>query len=88
MLAAPWRSAALGVTMTITAPFAAYCQAAETRSASTPATTAEELVYARADDGIVDAGALFTPRGSVDGRIAQVAQVLADWVKGVVLAGR
>ena len=76
MLAAQWRSAALGVTMAVTASFTAHGQAAETRGASAPGTTAEELVYARADDGIVDAGALFTPRGSVDRRIAVI------WIHG------
>ena len=76
MLAAQWRSAALGLTVAVTTPFTPYCQAVEMRHASAPGTAAEELVYARADDGIVDAGALFTPRGSVEKRIAVI------WIHG------
>ena len=62
--------------MAVTTPFAPYCQAVEARGASATGTAAEEMVYARADDGIVDAGALFTPRGSVDKRIAVI------WIHG------
>ena len=76
MLAAQWRSAALGLAMAVSNPFAPYCQAVETRGASAAGTAVEELVYARADDGIVDAGALFTPPGSVDKRIAVI------WIHG------
>src|SRR5215510_268039 len=76
MLATQWRSAALALTMTVTTPFSPYCQAVEARGASTAGTAAEELVYARASDGIVDAGALFAPRGSGNKRIAVI------WIHG------
>jgi pimeloyl-ACP methyl ester carboxylesterase len=76
MLAAQWRNAALGFTLAVTTPYTPHCQAVETRGASAAGTVAEELVYARADDGIVDARALFTPRGPVDKRIAVI------WIHG------
>jgi pimeloyl-ACP methyl ester carboxylesterase len=62
--------------MAVATPFTPFCQAVETRGDSAAGTTAEELVYARADDGIVDAGALLTPGGSVDKRIAVL------WIHG------
>ena len=76
MLAAPWRSIALGLTIAVATPLTPHCQAVETRGASATETAAEELVYARAEDGVVDAGALFTPRGAVDKRIAVI------WIHG------
>jgi len=76
MLAAHWRTAVLGLTMAVSTPFTPHCQAVGTRGASAAVAAAEELVYARTDDGIVDAGAVFTPRGSVDKRIAVI------WIHG------
>jgi dienelactone hydrolase len=63
-------SAVLGVALALSPPAAPY------RQASNPAST-EELVYARAEDGIVSGGALFRPR---DGSSA--THVAAIWIHG------
>src|SRR4029453_3715558 len=63
-------SAVFGVALSLPPPAAPY------RQASSPAST-EELVYARAGDGIVSGGALFRPR---DGSSA--AHVAAIWIHG------
>src|SRR5258708_19914510 len=63
-------SAVLGVALALSPPAAPY------RQASSPTST-EELVYARAGDGIVSGGALFRPR---DGSSA--THVAAIWIHG------
>jgi len=80
MVAARWRSTArdvfLAVALVLTPPAALGCQAIGTRSAFATGDVSEELVYARADDGIVDAGALFSPRARPNKRIAVI------WIHG------
>lgn len=76
MLAAQWRSAALGIVFVVTTPFAPYCQTLGTPGTSAAGTAAEELVYARADDGIVNGGALFSPQGTPSKRIVVI------WIHG------
>ena len=76
MLAAHRRSAALGALFAVATSSAPPARGIETRDASARGIAAEELVYARADDGIVNAGALFSPPDSSKKRIAVI------WIHG------
>jgi pimeloyl-ACP methyl ester carboxylesterase len=76
MLATQWRIVALGMVLVVANLRALRCQVVGAQNARAAGSVTEELVYARADDGIVDAGALFSPQGTADKRIAVI------WIHG------
>jgi len=69
-------SVALGLVLVLTIPVASYSQRAGRPTAPPAGAVAEELVYARADDGIVNGGALFSPQQRSAKRIAVI------WIHG------
>jgi dienelactone hydrolase len=74
MLETHWRGTTVGIVLALGTPIVALGQAA--RGTSAVRAVSEELVHARTDDGIVDAGALFSPDAAAKKRIAVI------WIHG------
>lgn len=66
----------LGIVLASATAIVAGPQSVEMHGNAQARAIVEELVHARTDDGIVNGGALFTPQGTVDKRIAVI------WIHG------